>query len=139
MRKPDRKNYSMPLTTEEFVLQLASKYLPDLISAKTDIYLYGRQKGWLEDQDQRFCKNYITRRNAARIIHQFMKNELGVPDIADISPAEVLKDLYTCRVCANHIAQVYLRGIMDAREVEYEGQICLVFEQMGLVEEVPTI
>ena len=36
----------------------------------------------------------------------------------DISKAYVLKDLFDCRVCANHIAQVYLRGIMEAEETD---------------------
>ena len=32
----------------------------------------------------------------------------------DITPAYVLKDLFDCRTCANHIAAVYLNGIMDS-------------------------
>ncbi|MCR4989324.1 MAG: glycoside hydrolase family 27 protein [Lachnospiraceae bacterium] len=55
----------------------------------------------------------ITRGELAEELHLYIKDK-GVKDLDDISGAEVLKDLYDCRVCAFHIAQVYLRGLMDA-------------------------
>lgn len=82
-----------------------------------ELLRYGHFRGWLEDSDERHPESMLNRQTAARIIHQFMVVELGVPDIADIKEAERLRDLYTCRVCANHIAQVYVRGIMGAEEV----------------------
>ncbi len=78
---------------------------------------YGHIAGWLEDQDEMHPAAQIDRRTVARIIHQFMKLELHIPDIPDISSAEVLKDLYTCRVCANHVAQVFAKGFMECEEV----------------------
>lgn len=83
-----------------------------------ELLRYGHFRGWLEDSDERHPESMLNRQTAARIIHQFMVVELGVRDIADIKEAERLRDLYTCRVCANHIAQVYLRGIMGAREID---------------------
>ncbi|MBO4900276.1 MAG: S-layer homology domain-containing protein [Lachnospiraceae bacterium] len=53
----------------------------------------------------------LTRKTCARILHEFMKNVLGYPDI-DWDRAKELKDIYDCKVCANSIAQVYERGIM---------------------------
>ena len=50
-----------------------------------------------------------------------MKIEFGVPDFTDISPANVLADLYTCHTCVNHIAQVFLRGIITSHTVERDG------------------
>ena len=44
----------------------------------------------------------------------FLLIECGLPDLSDITPSTVLKDLYTCRVCANHIAQIYTRGIIKS-------------------------
>ena len=96
----------MNITIKEFVNLLSQKDLS-----------YGHSRGWLEDQDERFCDNSLNRQTAARIVHQFMKIELGVPDLPDITPANVLADLYTCHTCVNHIAQVYLRGVMDAEEI----------------------
>ena len=79
---------------------------------------YGRERYWLEDCDESDSDAILDRRNAARICHQFMKLELGIKDLDDVSKAGELKDLYTCRVCTPHVAQIYCRGIMDADLVE---------------------
>lgn len=116
----------MNITIKDFVTLLSQKDLS-----------YGHVRGWLEDQDERFCDNSLNRQTAARIIHQFMKIELGIPDLQDISSANVLADLYTCHTCVNHIAQVYLRGIMDAQEVERDGieyKIFNHYEELSLDE-----
>lgn len=114
----------MNITIKEFVTLLSQKDLS-----------YGHVRGWLEDQDERFCDNFLNRQTAARIIHQFMKIELGVPDLPDITPANVLADLYTCHTCVNHIAQVYLRGIMDAQDVERDGVEYKIFNHLEEVSE----
>lgn len=58
----------------------------------------------------------LTRKIAARLLHEFMLNILGFFD-EEWKEAGKLKDIYDCRVCANAIAQVYDRGIMpQARE-----------------------
>lgn len=108
-----------------------------------ELLRYGHFRGWLEDSDERHPETLLNRQTAARIIHQFMVVELHVPDIEDISAAEKLRDLYTCRVCANHIAQVYVRGMFKAQEIEgvdgllSEGtgaaQNNLIFNHLGRV------
>ena len=110
------------------------------ISIKDFVYLlsqkdlsYGHAHGWLEDQDERFGDNYLDRRTAARVLHRYMKLELGIPDLPDISGANVLADLYTCRTCVNDVAQIFLRGIMESREVERDGQIFEIFDMIALV------
>ena len=55
----------------------------------------------------------MTRKNIVRIIHDFLRTELQEPDEIDSAPAYVLQDLFDCRVCAGHIIQVYVKGIMD--------------------------
>ena len=84
----------------------------------SELLRFGHFRGWLEDADERNPTAPLNRQTAARITHEFMRIELKIPDLADISPATKLKDLYTCRVCANHIAQLYCRGIMDAKKEE---------------------
>ena len=100
-----------------------------------ELLRYGHFRGWLEDSDERHPENLLNRQTAARIIHQFMVVELHMSDVADISAAEKLRDLYTCRVCANHIAQVYARGIMGAEEVlsgdAAATQSILIFTHLG--------
>ena len=78
-----------------------------------ELLRFGHVRGWLEDSDERFPYNPVDRRAAARIVHQFMKIELNIKDLADVSAAEKLKDLYTCRSCATHVAQVYCRGFIE--------------------------
>jgi hypothetical protein len=55
----------------------------------------------------------ITKKIAARLIHEFMINILKIED-RDWGEAAQLKDIYDCRVCSNAIAQVYIRGIIPA-------------------------
>ena len=121
---------NMHITIKDFVNLLSQKDLA-----------YGHARGWLEDQDERFCDNLLDRRTAARIIHRYMKLELGVPDMQDISAANVLADLYTCRACVNDVAQMFLRGIMESRQVERDGKVYEIFDMGGLVskEEASTL
>lgn len=53
------------------------------------------------------------RRHIALAVHEYLRDVLGESDEPDIAPASVLKDLFDCRVCVQHIAQVYLKGIME--------------------------
>lgn len=105
--------------TEQFELKKTAKLLK-----------YGHIKGWLEDQDELHCSQIIDKRTAARILHQFMKIELNQKDVQNISQAEVLKDLYTCRVCVNHVAQVFIKKIMDYEEIEVNGETGFIFNML---------
>lgn len=99
-------------------------------AASQNLLNYGHVKGWLEDWDEHDSGWPVDKRTAARIIHQFMKLELGVAEIADkesYTKAEELRDLYLCRSCANHIAHVYIREIMEAEFVESNGEQILIF------------
>ena len=57
-----------------------------------------------------------TRQTAARLIHEWLLIEKREADEPDIRAALVLKDLYDCHACVNHVAQVYVKGIMLCRE-----------------------
>ncbi len=73
--------------------------------------------GWIEAQDIRDADADISRYEAARITHLFLLKEKLKKDIPDISKARILRDLYDCRVCVNHVAQVFLRGLIGPREI----------------------
>lgn len=75
-----------------------------------------RREGWLEEQDIIGGEAALERRTAARIIHEFMKKVLHERDEEDWQRAKELRDLYDCHSCVNHVAQVYVKGIMDAAE-----------------------
>jgi len=93
------------------------------------IYEKGRKEGWLEAEDEVFKDQEITRKNVARISHMYLLKIIGLSDL-DMNGAKGLKDLYDCRVCANHIAQVYMRGIMDAKDLKRDGGF-LLFDLEG--------
>lgn len=128
----------MSISIKEFVQELWS--LKNQLEPE-DILHYGHRKGWLEDQDEVYSQSTLDKRTAARILHQFMKIELKLPDAPDITSAQALQDLYTCRVCASHIAQVYVQKLMDAEEIDQNGNIVLIFNNLKPVsrEEVLTI
>lgn len=76
----------------------------------------------------------LDKRAAAKITHLFIRDVFGIKDLDNIDPAEKLRDLYDCRVCVNHIAQMYLRGIMDAIEMKSTtGDPFYIFDGRGTV------
>lgn len=92
----------------------------------------GMEKGWLEEQERLEAEKPIERRTAAKIAHMFLRREWGEADEADWGAAKRLKDLYDCRVCANHVAQVYAKGIMAA----LSGEVFGMREALGREEAV---
>lgn len=68
-------------------------------------------KGVLEAEDQGM---FLDRKNAARITHEFLRTVCKEKDEMDWSAAKRLKDLYDCHTCVNHVAQIYVKGIMEA-------------------------
>ncbi len=114
------------MTTEEFISELCKASGIDT----EGIFGRGRKDGWLEAEDEIHKDRQITRKNVARICHMFLLKVRKISDM-DINKADCLRDLYDCRVCANHIAQVYLRGIMDASDIRRGGGF-LVFGPEGI-------
>lgn len=76
----------------------------------------GLLHGWLEPQDALRKEEFICRGDAARILHEFMRRELGEADEEDWGAAKEIKDLYDCRVCVKHVAQMVCKGIMTAKD-----------------------
>lgn len=103
------------------------------ISNAPSLVQLAHHRGWLLDQDERFCDSPLDKRTAARITHDFMRIELKLPDLTDVSGAEKLKDLYTCHTCVNHVSQIYLRGLLPAEEVEVNGETVLIFNMLKLL------
>ena len=105
------------MTTEAFIRELCIR-----AGIKQDgIFARGREEGWLEAEDEVFKDSTVTRKNVARICHMYLLKVMNVRDL-DMSGANKIRDLYDCRVCANHIAQVYMRGIMDAKNISRDGE-----------------
>ncbi len=98
------------MNEKDLLVQLIEKYAEvtqsDVTEDSLGLYLVEIQKD---------SKKGIARKTAARICHEFIKNVLGLPDL-DWGEAAKIKDIYECRVCANSIAQVCIRGIMEPGE-----------------------
>ena len=58
----------------------------------------------------------LERRMAAYMVHVYLSEVKNEEDEPSIEPAFVLKDIYECSTCIRHIAQVYLKGIMPAKD-----------------------
>lgn len=86
-----------------------------------DIWQRGMEKGWLEERERLEAEKPIERRTAAKIAHEFLRRECGEADEADWGAARRLKDLYDCRTCVNHVAQVYAKGIMTGLSEDVFG------------------
>lgn len=129
-------NSSEEISVGEFVFLLmncknssASKNL-----SLTELLRYGHFRLWLEDQDETHPENPLNRQTAARILHEFLRIECGFDDLQNISKATKLKDLYTCRVCTNHIAQVCARGLMHPKKIQTSEKEELIFNHLELVQ-----
>ncbi len=118
------------MRTDDFIRELCKATGEEY----SDVYIRGRRAGWLEEADQLYPDAAISRKNVARILHQYLLKVRNIPDIGDISEAYKLKDLFDCRICANHVAQVYLRGLMDAKNLMKEGEF-LWFDLDGVDED----
>ncbi len=106
---------------EKFIQQLTAG--GGISPSPADCVEYGYQAGWLSAQDVLEKENPLLRKTAARILHEFLRREQKEADEVDGSPAYQLQDLFDCRICAGHIIQVYVKGIMDARNTEKEQKI----------------
>ena len=95
---------------EEFVNALL-KMLDNATRNQNGI-AYGYSKGWLMEQDKNSCLP-LTKKQCARIVHEFLRIEQAEPDEIDSGPAGKLQDLFDCRVCAGHVMQGYTKGIME--------------------------
>jgi hypothetical protein len=73
----------------------------------------GRKQGWLEEQDTVDLTRQLNRGSCARILHMYRVKVLGIKDVEDITLAYELRDIFDCRVCTNHIAQIVLCNIME--------------------------
>ena len=110
--KEDSVSYSVSI----FINMLVSAFSEDSAAKESEndkLSYYS----WTEEQDVLNQDKQLDRKNAARLLHMYMKCELGIKDVTDITPAYELRDLFDCRVCANHIAQVYLQGVMNAANI----------------------
>ena len=99
------------ICTGEFVTALIKE--AGIVPENRDVVRYGYEQGWLQEQDVAEQRKPLVKKQCARIVHEFLRREQGEPDEIRSGPAGKLQDLFDCRVCAGHVMQVYVKGIMD--------------------------
>lgn len=105
------------MTTEAFVTMIWNQLKVENgieTPLSTKLSDYGYRRGWLSDQDVIAWEKNIQRRTIARIVHEILRIERGEKDEKNWQGAKYLKDLYDCHTCVNHVAQVYVKGIMES-------------------------
>ncbi len=120
------------ITTGQFVEMLAKRAYPG--SCPEERLIKSREDGWTEEQDAIYREQYIERRAVARILHQFIRMVQKEPELKEWKMAHRLKDLYDCRICVNHVAQVYCKGILPGMQAEDGSLIFGMREQLTLTE-----
>ena len=116
IQKKDFIHLEDKITTKQFVTMVIRSSKGDIEPTRDDWssgYLdYAIHKGIMEDYDMTNINNPLERRCAARIVHEALMTEFFEKDEIEWSAANKLIDLYSCRTCVMHIAQVYVKGIM---------------------------
>ncbi len=124
------------ITTEEFVSILRKRYWEEVDVA--EVLDKSFQEGWVDATDIYYAVKPLERRMATKIIHQFLRQILQEKDTDDWTQAKRLKDLYDCRTCVNHVAQVYCKGIMAGCKTE-DGSVIFGMTAHVTVEEAENI
>jgi rhodanese-related sulfurtransferase len=114
----------LPVTTGQFVSMAIRAGLgaetPALPGGTWDSGYLGEALGrGVIDSAQAAERNVpLARRNAAKICHNALSALFAEPDVSDASAvavAESLGDLYSCKTCVAHVAQMYVKGVMLGR------------------------
>ena len=97
------------MTTDNFVERILSEY--EKVTTREDTERAVLKDCIISDISSTDLRGALTRKLAARILHCSLQRLTDEPD-DDWGPARNFKDIYDCRVCANAVAQVSVKGIM---------------------------
>lgn len=62
----------------------------------------------------------LTKTSCAKIVHDFLRKVLKEAESDNWDPAKELLDLYDCNTCVAHIAECYVKGIMDEKSADLD-------------------
>ena len=83
---------------QELSYEALGPFLYEIIESSRDVY-----------------KMPLRRNTMARVLHEFYKNVLKEKDL-DWGDAGTFPDIYDCKVCANPLAQCYVRGLIKPKK-----------------------
>lgn len=112
----------------EYTVQVFSNRIAALLGVTAD---KAYKAGVLELQDMK--ETPLTKQAAARIVHRALLY-LGEHDERNVEKAFSLKDIYDCHTCVMHVAQVYVKGIMEpSEELVFGMQKALTGEEAEVI------
>ncbi|SDB59542.1 hypothetical protein [Butyrivibrio sp. INlla16] len=99
------------MTTAAFIDYLTEEYRGDTAAF---------WKHMMADNSEEMLMQPVTKKKAALILHAMMRDSLDIKDV-DWDKARKLKDIYDCRICANAVAQVIERGLIEPEKPDLFG------------------
>ena len=127
----------MKATVREFILAIMrDDHIGGEMMTDDELFREAYTMNVIDNQAYLHPDDYITRKAAARIIHHTLLYLLDEIDVSDIRPANILVDLYDCRTCVLHIAQVYCKGIMGSKTItdKSSGKTFEIFDMNSGIE-----
>ena len=127
----------MKATVREFTLAIMrDDHIGGEMMIDDELFREAYTMNVIDNQDYLHPDDYITRKAAARIIHHTLLYLLDEIDVSDIRHANILVDLYDCRTCVLHIAQVYCKGIMGSKTItdKSSGKTYEIFDMISGIE-----
>lgn len=108
------------ITTEEFIVLLWEKYRKEKVPADF-LMAYGEAAGWLLEQDVLEKDSPLKKRNAARILFEFLSLECDALLEFSLERAYELADLFDCHSCVKYVAWAYTQNVIPAKRVPGEN------------------
>ena len=108
------------MTTDSFVERILSEYEKTETRACNETERSVLRDRIVSDIPLTDLEGALTRKLAARILHCSLQRLTDEKD-DDWGQARNFKDIYDCRVCANAVAQVTVKGIMEPMSSDVFG------------------
>lgn len=75
----------------------------------------------------------LEKRDAAQIIHFFIRQTKIEEDESTWEKAKKLKDLYDCHSCVDHVAQIFVKGIITPSSESVFGMRNMIMEKEAII------
>ena len=108
------------MTTDKFAEYVLAEHARLLTKTSTDIARAADRDYLVSGISQTDLQSPVTRKFAAVILHRAMQRLTHEED-EDWGIAKDFRDIYDCRVCANAVAQVAVKGILPPEADNFFG------------------
>ena len=123
------------MTTDRFAEYVLSEHERIISETSTDIAKAADRDYLVSGISQTDLQSPVTRKFAAVILHRAMQRLTREED-EDWGIAKGFRDIYDCRVCANAVAQVAVKGILPPEADNFFGMTDILADE--IVQETVT-